>query len=187
MSRMATTFPSDTRVNAMPTPFLTRASRGLAQLEQYLCSLLIIAFSALLIVNVIARYGFNSPLFFAEELAVYILVWMAFLAVSVAIHHDQHVRLTMLVGILPTRLQRLCYWLTELLCLAVLATLLWYAIGWIRSPSAAFDIAITLDWPKWHFYLIVPLFCATGIFHILARLPDRTRTVFVLASDDEEA
>ncbi|MFY0991702.1 TRAP transporter small permease [Halomonas sp. C05BenzN] len=170
----------------MPISSLTRASRWLAQLEQLLCSLLIIAFSALLIVNVIGRYVFSSPLFFAEELAVYILVWMAFLAISVAIHHDQHVRLTMLVGMLPARLQRLSYWLTELICLAVLAALLWYSIGWIRSPSMAFDIAITLDWPKWHFYLIVPIFCATGIFHILARLPDRTRTVFAL-TDDEEA
>ncbi|GGX91879.1 C4-dicarboxylate ABC transporter permease [Litchfieldella qijiaojingensis] len=171
---------------ARPAGRLNRASRLLAALEQGLCSGLIVAFSLLLMINVITRYAFNSPLFFAEELAVYILIWMAFLAISLAIHHDQHVRLTMLVGILHTGVQRLCYWLTELLCLAILAVLLWHSIGWIRSPSVAFDIAITLDWPKWHFYLIVPIFCATSIFHILARLPDRSRTVFALASDDEE-
>ncbi len=186
MSRMDATTPLDTRVTTMQKSPLTRASRWLAQFEQLLCGLLIIAFSTLLIVNVIGRYVFSSPLFFAEELAVYILVWMAFLAISVAIHHDQHVRLTMLVGVMPSHLQRLCYWLTELICLAVLATLLWYSIGWIRSPSAAFDIAITLDWPKWHFYLVVPIFCATGIFHILARLPDYTRTVFALVDDEED-
>lgn len=171
----------------MKTSSLTRASHWLAQLEQLLCSLLIVAFGVLLIANVIARYAFDSPIFFAEELAVYILIWMAFLAISVAIHQDQHVRLTMLVGQLPASLQRLAYWLTELICLALLAVLLWYSIGWIRSPSVAFDIAITLNWPKWYFYLIVPIFCATAIFHILARLPDRSRTVFVLACDDEEA
>ncbi len=151
-----------------------------------LCSLLIVAFSVLLIVNVVARYAFSSPIFFAEELAVYILVWMAFLAMSVAVHYDQHVRLTMLIGLLPTRWQRFSYRLTELICLAVLATLLWYSVGWIRSPSVTYDIALTLDWPKWHFYLIVPIFCVTGILHILARLPDRSRTAFVLANDDEE-
>lgn len=169
-----------------PAGRLYRASRLLAAIEQGLCSGLIIAFSVLLIVNVIARYAFSSPIFFAEELAVYILVWMAFLAISVSIHHDQHVRLTMLIGSLPAGMQRACYWLTELICLVILAVLLWHSIGWIRSPSVAYDIAITLDWPKWHFYLIVPIFCASAIFHILARLPDRTRTVFVLASDDEE-
>lgn len=173
-------------VITMTVKTLTCASRWLAQLEKLLCSMLIMAFSTLLIINVIARYLFQSPLYFAEELAVYILVWMAFLAISLSIHYDQHVRLTMLVGLLPMRLQRLAYWMTELISLAVLATLLWYAIGWIRSPSVAFDIAITLDWPKWHFYLIVPIFCATAILHILARLPDHSRTVFALANDDED-
>ncbi|NIC07183.1 TRAP transporter small permease [Billgrantia bachuensis] len=184
---MATTSLPNTRVNAMQTPFLTRANRRLAQFEQLLCGLLIVAFSVLLIVNVIARYAFGRPLFFAEELAVYILVWMAFLAISVAIHHDQHVRLTMLAGQLSERWQRFSYWLTELVCLAVLAILLWYSVGWIRSPSVTYDIALTLDWPKWHFYLVVPIFCATAMFHILARLTDRSRTTFALVDNDEEA
>ena len=168
-----------------PLTWLSRASRRLAMLEQALCSLLIVAFGALLIANVFARYVLNSPLYFANELAVYILIWMAFLAVSIAIHHDQHVRLTMLVGLLPAPVQRACYWLTELLCVAMLAVMLWYAIGWLRSPSVTYDIAITLDWPKWHFYLIVPIFCATSLFHLIARLPDRSRTVFSLPSDEE--
>lgn len=165
--------------------WLTRASQRLARVEQFACSGLIVAFSVLLMVNVIARYVFNSPLYFANELAVYILIWMAFLAVSIAIHHDQHVRLTMLIGILPKTVQRTCYWVTELLCLAILATILWFAIAWLRSPSVSYDIAITLDWPKWHFYLIVPLFCATSIFHLIARLSDRSRVNFILATDEE--
>lgn len=165
--------------------WLTRASHQLARVEQLLCSGLIIAFSVLLMVNVIARYAFNSPLYFANELAIYLLLWMAFLAISIAIHQDQHVRLTMLVAMLPKATQRACYWLTELLCLAILATILWYAIAWLRSPSVGYDIAITLDWPKWHFYLIVPLFCATSIFHLIARLSDRSRASFTLANDEE--
>jgi TRAP-type transport system small permease protein len=172
-------------MNIRHDTWLSRASRLLARVEQLLCSLLIVAFSVLLIANVFARYVLNSPLYFANELAIYILIWMAFLAISIAIHHDQHVRLTMLVGLLPAPAQRACYWLTELACLAILAVMLWYAIGWLRSPSVAFDIAITLDWPKWHFYLIVPIFCATSIFHLIARLPDRSRTVFALASDED--
>lgn len=172
-------------MNTRHDTWLSRASRRLVGLEQFLCCLLIVAFGILLITNVFARYVLNSPLFFANELAVYILIWMAFLAISIAIHHDQHVRLTMLVGLLPAPAQRACYWLTELVCLAILAVMLWYAIAWLRSPSVAYDLAITLDRPKWPFYLIVPLFCATAIFHLIARLPDRSRTVFALASDEE--
>lgn len=172
-------------MNAQHDTWLSRASRRLAAFEQLVCSVLIVAFGVLLIANVFARYVLNSPIFFAGELAIYILIWMAFLAISISIHHDQHVRLTMLVGVLPTPAQRACYWLSELVCLAMLVVMLWYSIAWLRSPSVDYDMAITLDWPKWHFYLIVPIFCATSIFHLIARLSDRSRTVFTLVSDGE--
>lgn len=172
-------------MNTRHVAWLGRASHRLARVEQWLCSLLIVVFGLLLIANVFARYVLNSPLYFANELAIYILIWMAFLAISIAVHYDQHVRLTMLVGLLPARAQRVCYWLTELVCLVMLAVIGGYAVAWLRSPSVGYDIAITLDWPKWHFYLIVPIFCATSIFHLIARLPDRSRTVFTLASDEE--
>jgi len=172
-------------MNSRHNTLLSWASHRLARVEQFFCSLLITAFGIVLIANVFARYVLNSPLYFANELAVYILIWMAFLAISITIQNDQHIRLTMLTGLLPASAQRICYWLTELVCIAILAVMLWYSIGWLRSPSVAFDIALTLDWPKWHFYLIIPVFCATSIFHLIARLLDRSRTVFALASDEE--
>ncbi|WP_136066581.1 TRAP transporter small permease [Modicisalibacter radicis] len=166
---------------------LIRASRAVVRVEQWLCSALIVAFSVLLIVNVISRYAFDSPLFFAEELAVYILIWMAFLAISIGIHHDSHVRLTLLTGCLPVSLRQVCYWVTEGLTLLILAVLLKYSIDWVRSPSVTFDIALTLGWPKWVFYLIVPIFSTTALLHVAARLSDPSRRAAALGLASKES
>ncbi|MCK0745232.1 TRAP transporter small permease [Chromohalobacter nigrandesensis] len=164
---------------------LTRASRAVVHVEQWVCSALIVTFGILLIINVILRYAFNSPLFFAEELGVYILIWMAFMAISIGIHHDSHVRLTMLTGVMPDPLRAACYWVSELICLAILALLLKYSLDWVTSPVVAFDMAITLGWDKWVFYLIIPLFSATSLLHITARLTDRSRHAFPLGVQED--
>jgi hypothetical protein len=52
----------------------------------------------------------------------------------------------------------------------MLAALLWASIGWLRSPATAFEQIITTGWAKLPFFLIVPIFCATSLIHMLATL-----------------
>lgn len=157
----------------MVTPvaaLLGTASRRLAWAELLACKILIVLFTVLLVVNVTLRYGLNSPLYFAEELAVYILIWMAFLAISVSLHENTQIRLTLLTDMLPARGRKAALVLTDALVAVMLAVILWHAVAWIRSPSVEFELAITLGMGKTPFYAIVPLFCATALFHSLARL-----------------
>ncbi|MGC2857461.1 TRAP transporter small permease [Novispirillum sp. DQ9] len=149
---------------------LGAASRRLAWVELFACKVLIVLFSALLVVNVSLRYGLNSPLYFAEELAVYILIWMAFLAISVSLHENTQIRLTLLTDVLPARPRQGVLVLMDVLVAAMLAVILWHAVGWIRSPSVEFELAITLGTGKAPFFAIIPLFCATALFHSVARL-----------------
>lgn len=146
------------------------ASRNLARVELLVCKVLIVLFTTLLVVNVTLRYGLNSPLYFAEELAVYILIWMAFLAISVSLHENMQIRLTLVTDILPTKVRRAVAVLVDVLVAGMLAVILWYAVIWIRSPSVEFELAITLGMGKTPFYAIIPIFCATALFHSVARL-----------------
>ncbi|MGQ9365473.1 TRAP transporter small permease [Azospirillum sp. ST 5-10] len=145
-------------------------SRLLAATEMAVCKTLIVVFTVLLIVNVGLRYLLNAPLFWAEELAVYILIWMAFLAISVTIHEDIQVRMTLLSDWLSPASRRLLYIVTETATALMLGTILWHSVTWILSPSASFDFAVTLGWPKWPFFLIIPVFSAAALCHVLAHL-----------------
>lgn len=146
------------------------ASRMLANLEMLVCKVLIVAFTGLLVVNVGMRYVLNAPLFFAEELAIYILIWMAFLAISVSIHEDSQVRFTLVTDAMPRKARRLALLVAELAVAAMLAVILVRSVGWILSPSASFDFAVTLGWPKWPFFLIIPVFAAAALCHVTARI-----------------
>jgi TRAP-type C4-dicarboxylate transport system permease small subunit len=138
--------------------------------ELILCQLLIVAFASLLLVNVVRRYGFDAPFYFAEELAVYILIWMAFLAIAATIARREMIALTFVVEALPEGVRRVVAIVVDVLMLAMMVAILWAAIGWWRSPAVAFELALTLGTSKQPFYLIVPLFAGLAAFHLLANL-----------------
>lgn len=149
---------------------LQRTSASVARVEMFTCKALVVVFTLLLIVNVGLRSVFNSPLFFAEELAIYILIWMAFLAISFSLHENSQVSLTLVKDMLPPSVQRGLSILTDSIIIAILATVFWYAVKWVTSSDVDFELAISLGIQKKPFFYIIPLFCLTGLFHVLTRL-----------------
>lgn len=145
-------------------------SRWLAHLELFAAQALIVLFTGLLLFNVVRRYLFNRPLFFAEELAVYILIWMAFLAISVTIARQEMVRLTFLVDALSPRLRYAVNLMVEIMVLAMLAAMVKASWIWFNAPAVAFERALTLGMAKWPFLLIIPLFCTLATIHVIANI-----------------
>jgi tripartite ATP-independent transporter DctM subunit len=60
---------------------------------------------AILFGGVVARYVFNHPLVWSDELASILFLWLAMLGAVIAFGHDEHMRMTAAVGSLaaPTR------------------------------------------------------------------------------------
>jgi TRAP-type transport system small permease protein len=155
--------------------WLRSVSDGIARTEAIVCGTLIACFSALLLVNVTLRYLFSAPLYYAEETAVLIMVWMAFLATSLAVKNRALVAVTLLVEALPPHRRRVVQAVADVLVIAFLAVLLYAAAWWMVSPSMRYERAITLGLPKWPFFTIVPLTFATMILHALENLLEDLR------------
>ena len=84
-----------------------------------------IAAVALNFINVIARYGFGSSILSADELQVYIMVFMTFLGLAVVAWRNQHLRMDVVVNALPLPVRRLVK-ILELTVIIVLAVfVLW--------------------------------------------------------------
>lgn len=67
-------------------------------------------FAALVLVvllQIFCRYLLNSPLTWADELARYLFVWVAFLGASTAVKRRSHTRFSVLLGRLPERGQKI--------------------------------------------------------------------------------
>lgn len=147
---------------------------------------LVAAILCLLLANVLSR-GLGRPLIWTDELAVHLMVALAFVGASLGIATRMH----MTIGIVPDRLgprdrARLAL-LADLAVLAFLVTMAvilwrWFDLpGLLRAGSGAAlaeqsfnfiytDPTNTLGLRKFWFWLIMPLTCATGTIHCAAAI-----------------
>src|SRR5271166_5472857 len=55
----------------------------------------------ILFAGVVARYAFDRPLTWSDELASTLFLWLAMLGAVIAFRRDEHMRMTACVGMLP--------------------------------------------------------------------------------------
>lgn len=82
-------------------------------------------------VDVIMRYGFDSPLTGVNQISEYGMVWLCFLGVGWVLTKRQHVSLTFLEAYFATRSkrsERRLYLVIDLVCLCYTIPLLWLSI-----------------------------------------------------------
>lgn len=92
-------------------------SRLLAHLFEGVVVFCLATMLALVFVNVVLRYGFNSGLSLSDEGARYLFVWLTFIGAVIALRDNAHLGVDLLFKRLPPLGQRLCAVLAELLML----------------------------------------------------------------------
>lgn len=82
------------------------------------------AMLALVFLNVVLRYGFNSGITESEELARYFFVWVVFLGAIIAHKEKGHLGVDLLIGALPAKLQKVMYVIVNAIVIAVLVIII---------------------------------------------------------------
>ncbi len=72
--------------------------RWIGHLTEGLGAILVVAETVILFAGVVARYVFDSPIFWTDELSAFLFLWLAMLGTVVALRSDGHMRLTTLVN-----------------------------------------------------------------------------------------
>ena len=170
-----------------PVPVLSTLSRRLAGVEAAAAGLLAAAVAGLILLNVATRTA-GAALFWVDELAIYAMVWMAFLGMSITIQRRSGVSVTILTDALSPRLHRAAALLVDGIILAFSLFLLWLCWRWydpltLASVSYSVDVFVgetfnfiyreptqTIGVAKYWIWLIVPLTAAAMTVHALANL-----------------
>ncbi|SEG59570.1 TRAP transporter small permease [Marinobacterium lutimaris] len=149
---------------------IERLDRGVARVEFTLLIALIAALTLILSAQVLLRYLFSSPLFWAEEVSVQILISATFIGVSYLTFADSLVRVDFLIDQLPRGIQNALIFLLRLVGFGVLVIFCYYATDWILRPEIKTDISPTTGLPRWYNYsiLVGAFYCMT--WHMLAKL-----------------
>lgn len=157
---------------------LRRTSRVLNRWIQFLVSAMGISMAGIVAVQVFFRYGLNHSLFWSEELARILLVWLTFFGATIAYYHRAHPGVDVLVRRLSPGWQRACALLSHVAALALFSAMVVYGaeFAWF----VRLQISPALGWPKWVIMGAVPLSGMVFWVHGLAM------AVHTLAGKDEK-
>ena len=128
--------------------WILRLDRAIQYLNAAAVAASLFGMFAVVSTTVVARYVFGIGIFWGEELARYLMIYMALLGAAVALRTDQHPRLTLVLMMLSPKWQRIMQGLTNLLLLIAILVLFWQGLdiaveeGVMRTPS----LRITYFW-----------------------------------------
>lgn len=145
------------------------AQRGrVAQLDRfvemslfYISGALLIAVGSTVFYNVIARYFFNSPAIWSEDVPRVFYLWMTFLAVAVATKRGENIRVTAIINKLAPMPRLVLELIMHVLVLMMIGTMIWF-----NFPILQMDLHGTMY--------------STGWSNIVRTLPLSVGGVFIL-------
>jgi TRAP-type C4-dicarboxylate transport system permease small subunit len=145
------------------------------------------ALTCLIVLNIVTR-ALGSAIFWVDELAIYVMIWMAFIGASVMVRLRMGVAVTLVTDLLPPGLQRAISRFVDAILLGFAVALLvlcwlWYdPVALIRS---GFDLdrfaadtfkfiytepTSTIGIQKFWVWLAVPVMSVAMTLHALANL-----------------
>jgi tripartite ATP-independent transporter DctM subunit len=116
------TTASDIALDAVPPLPSETPRRGFAFMRplEAVAAILLTVIVALLLAGVVSRYVFSLPVVWIDEAASISFLWLAMLGAAIAIDRNEHLRLTIFLGLLPAKSRAF----VETLALLVVATFL---------------------------------------------------------------
>lgn len=135
----------------------TRADAALSFCEVAFIGLAIAFASLVLFANVVLRYVFLSPISWAEELSIYLVIWIVFIGGSVLVRTGGHITVDLLPRALGPALRRALHALVLVLALGFFAVLFHYGLSHTLRVMAAGQRTPIMLAPMWLTYMAVPV------------------------------
>ena len=99
------------------------------------------------ILGVFFRYIMQSPFMWTEEVARYLLVWLGFTAISIALRQDKHIRVEVITSLMPGVVQKIIRYAVDALVGAFFVVLLWQGYKMTaHNIMTASTIPVSMSW-----------------------------------------
>lgn len=132
---------------------LETLNRFIGKIEYRFCIVSMGLTTIITILQVIARYAFNHPFTWPEELSTLLMVWMTFFGASLLLKEGKHVEVDFFFNYLPKKVQPLITLLINFLILAFMVVVVYGAYNLQFFQSRHSTVALRI--PKNFFSLPV--------------------------------
>ncbi len=141
---------------------LQKICAALNQVVEYLLFTLGLSMALIVALQVFCRYVLNASLFWSEELARYMLVWLSFFGATVAYYRNLHPGVDALTAVFSPEKKRLSRLMVHLVCM--LLSLIMIVSGTQFAWFIRHQISPALAIPKWMILSVIPI---TGVIFFL--------------------
>lgn len=131
-----------TEITAPPLPIVSRLLKPI----EFASALLLVVIVVMLLVGVVARYVFSIPIVWIDEVVSLSFLWLAMLGTAIAMHRNEHLRLTLFLEMMPKRVRSFVHALALVAIAAFLIALIHPAI--IYAQDEWFVKTPALDLPN---------------------------------------
>ncbi|MBN1830217.1 MAG: TRAP transporter small permease [Deltaproteobacteria bacterium] len=119
--------------------------------------------------NVVGRYVFQNSIYFSDELARFLFVWIVFLGAAIIIKDKGHVAVTFILENLKGAVSKKILETIISLC-GILFIAIVFVGGWQLAASMNMYSSAALDIPMGYVYLVIPIGSAIMMIHQLKNL-----------------
>ena len=137
------------------------------RLEKVILSLGIIVLAMFLIANAIGR-KVGLLLYFVDELATFLVIFITFIAVSHAARRGSHIRMEAVYDFMPKKIQKVMMLTISFGSALVMFWLAYLATSYVLQAYNWGHISHTLRVPYWMVYVVIPLgLFLAGVHYVL--------------------
>jgi TRAP-type C4-dicarboxylate transport system permease small subunit len=131
---------------------------------------LLVASVLLNFANVIGRYFFSDSIYWAEEVMLYLMVGCVFLGNGVVAWSGRQLRMDVIVGMMPARVQKLLALASELIFLVVATMVVTSSIPVVRDLWSFDQRSQSAEIPMYIPQAMVPVGLSLMVLLVIARL-----------------
>lgn len=145
---------------------IRRGEALLGRIEEGLAITFLVSIAGVVNLQIVARYLFNSPLIWAEEVSKILMIWLAYIGAAAVTRRSAHIAVDSLPAMLPQGLARLLGAVLQAVMAVLFLLLAWLSLDLMRRVGGMRLIGTGLPTA----ILILPVLIGSGLITLHAVL-----------------
>ncbi|MPM96949.1 hypothetical protein SDC9_144119 [bioreactor metagenome] len=96
---------------------------------EIICAMLMVIMVVTTFIQIIRRYVFGTVFPWAEEIAIYSMIWIAFMGAVLCLRHSDHTRIDFFISLLPHKIKKMVEIFDYFLCFAFMMLLSYHSFA----------------------------------------------------------
>ena len=149
---------------------IQQLDRGLARVERWLLIATAAAMTIIMMTQVVMRYFFSAPIFWAEEISVQLLVLMTLFGLSLLVQSGELVSIDFLPKALSEAPRHALMAALGVVFLVMLVFIAWLGADWVMRADVRLEMSPTTQLPRWYNYATLPVAMVLMAYHQFAAI-----------------